>query len=307
MNWLNKLIPWAALAALGLSAPLYAQENIQETDTPVESAETEPARPALWEVADEDTRIYLFGTIHLLPPGINWFEGPVERAFRASDELVTEIVGEDAGTMEDLIAEKAILAEGQTLRTLLDVDRKAALETTLQRMQLPPSTFDRFEPWYAAITLSTLPIIKSGFATVHGVEDALEAKAKARGMPHSALETAEFQLHVFDTLPLEVQKRYLAEVIEKLPDMQSDLQKMLEAWKQGNAETLAELLNENENDPALIEALLISRNRTWSEWIAKRLDSPGTVFLAVGAGHLAGKGSVQDQLDRKGISTRRVQ
>ena len=47
--------------------------------------------PALWKVADDDTTVYLFGTIHALPEGKDWYSGTIAKAFDASGELVTEI------------------------------------------------------------------------------------------------------------------------------------------------------------------------------------------------------------------------
>ena len=92
-----------------------------------------------------------------------------------------------------------------------------------------------------------------------------------------------------------------------MPEARNVLAGMVEAWKRGDAATLARMMNEEEDDPVLLERLLTNRNKAWAEWIDKRLDRPGTVFLAVGAGHLAGAGSVQDQLASKGIATNRVQ
>ena len=48
-------------------------------------------KPALWQLSDSDTTVYLFGTIHALPSGLNWLQGPVAAALDSSDELVTEI------------------------------------------------------------------------------------------------------------------------------------------------------------------------------------------------------------------------
>ena len=60
------------------------------------------------------------------------------------------------------------------------------------------------------------------------------------------------------------------------------------------------------DDPKVAEALLYNRNANWANWIKTRLDQPGTVFIAVGAGHLAGAKSVQDLLTQKGIKVTRV-
>lgn len=267
----------------------------------------EEVRPALWKVADEDTTIYLFGTIHALPDGIDWFDGDVARAFDASQELVTEIVNPDAGTMQDLVVSKAVLPKGQSLRVSLSARDRAAYEAALTAMGVPIDAFDIFEPWYAAIGLSTLPLVRDDFAGKNGVEELLDARAKAAGRPHQGLETAEYQLGLFDSLPEPVQRRYLSEVIEQLPTMKTQLMAMIDAWKTGDAERLAALINSEEDDPVLTETLLTNRNKAWADWIGQRLDRPGTVFMAVGAGHLAGPGSVQAQLAARGVLSTRVQ
>jgi hypothetical protein len=267
----------------------------------------EKAVPALWKVSDGDTTIYLFGTIHALPAGINWFNGPVRQAFDRSQELVTEITETDPVQMQHLVLAHAMLPKGQSLRGMLTPELKTSYEKELGDLGLPVQAFDGYEPWYAAVALSTLPLMQSGYDAKNGVEQALDARAKALGHPHSALETAEYQIGLFDSLPIEAQKRYFAEVVDKLPTVTDDLAKIVVAWRKGDADTLASLMNADEDDPQLIEMLLVNRNKYWARWIKQRMARPGTVFMAVGAGHLAGPGSVQDQLAAQGITTQRVQ
>ncbi len=85
------------------------------------------------------------------------------------------------------------------------------------------------------------------------------------------------------------------------------MDRMVDEWLEGDADGLAALLNEGLTDPVLAEALLYARNDRWAEWIDTRMDSPGTVFVAVGAGHLAGAKSVQDYLTARGFTVDRVQ
>lgn len=292
---MNLLRPLALVLAL-LGAPLAAQ-------APAEP----PARPALWRLSDADTTVYLFGTIHALPPGVKWLEGPVAQAFDASGELVTEIVESGPEQMQGAVISRAMLPRKQSLRAMLSARDRAAFERALAANRLPLEAFDRFEPWYAAIALATLPLLRDGYAMENGVEAQLDARAKTAGVPRTALETADYQLALFDTLPVAVQKRYLRQVVEAMPDLRADLDAMVAEWKRGNPEKLAELVNEQEDDPALMEALLVNRNRIWADWIKTRMDRPGTVFIAVGAGHLAGRQSVQDFLAAKGFTITRVQ
>jgi uncharacterized protein YbaP (TraB family) len=291
----------ALVSCLSITAP--AREPAAATV----AVPAEKASPALWKVSDKDTTIYLFGTIHALPPGIDWFSGPVLQAFDRSQELVTEIAESDPAAMQRLVQSRAMLPRGQTLRGLLSAEQNAAYEKQLGALGVPAQAFDGYEPWYAAIALSTLPLMRSGYAAENGVEQALDKRARALGHPHRALETAEYQINLFDTLPLDAQKRYFAEVVNKLPEVTTELDRIIAAWKQGDADNLARLMNEDEDDAALMELLLTNRNRNWARWIKRRMARPGTVFMAVGAGHLAGPGSVQEQLAAQGISAQRVQ
>ncbi|MCB2078208.1 MAG: TraB/GumN family protein [Novosphingobium sp.] len=306
MDWICKVIArLAALLMACIAFPASAGEAMPE----VAAASVAPAeiRPALWKITDDDTTIWLFGTIHALPPGLTWFDGKVAEAFAESDELITEIAGEEPAEMQGVVLQKAMLGDGKTLRGLMSETERADYEAALTSLGLPLAVFDAFEPWYAAVGLSTLPLMRDGFVREHGVEEALDSRAKELGHAHAGLETSEYQLGLFDELPLDVQKRYLSEVVENLPTLKEDLHKMIAAWKTGDAEGLAALMNAQEDDPVLVETLLVNRNRTWAGWISERMGKPGKVFLAVGAGHLAGAGSVQEQLVARGLTAIRVQ
>ncbi len=260
--------------------------------------------PALWQVADEDTTIYLFGTVHALPEGKNWFDGRIERAFNSADELVTEIDVSSAASSAQALQAASALPEGQTLRALMTDENRQQYEAALVGLGLPVEALDKYEPWFAAMTLSLLPLLRSGYQTQSGVELSLNGRAgdKTRG----ALETIEQQVDLFDTLPQEAQLAFLDGTVEKLDDATSTLDAMVAEWLEGDALALAGLLNAELTDPVLYDRLLTSRNANWAAWIENRLEQPGTVFIAVGAGHLAGAGSVQEQLKDRGLKVRRV-
>lgn len=264
-----------------------------------------PARPALWKVSDEDTTIYLFGTVHILPTGIDWYHGEVAAAFERSQQLVTEIV--EDGTARAGMMEKAALPPNQNLRAMLAPADKSRYEAALAQLGMPAASFDRYEPWLAALVLSIAPLSKAGFAPENGVDAALGQRAKTYGLAHDGLETYEYQLGLFDSLPLATQKVYLAQVVKDLPEVRTQIEKMTDAWKRGDAEGLAALMNAQEDYPGMFEILLTNRNKAWAGWVRQRMAQPGTVFLAVGAGHLAGPGSLQEQLAAQGLRAERVQ
>lgn len=296
----------ASACALAFVAPVHAQEA-ETAPAPAETQEAGVATPALWKVADEDTTIYLFGTVHALPEGIEWYHGPVAKAFNSSDILVTEIkMSPEAMAMtQQLVMTKGVLPQGETLRGLLSDEQRAAYEAALAKLELPPAAFDRFEPWYGAMMLTMLPLLKQGYSTDAGVEKVLETKA-GEELERGALETVEEQLSIFDNLPPETQIEFLMETVDAVDEIKALLDAMVAEWAEGDAADLARLMNEGLTDPVLADRLLYNRNANWAEWIDTRMDAPGTVFVAVGAGHLAGEQSVQDKLAEIGIETSRV-
>lgn len=291
----------ASLAAfsLGLSGCAPVSEL---TDTPPPGA---VPGPALWAVSDDDTTIYLFGTVHALPKDKTWFDGRIERAFNAADELVTEIDLADAARSAQSLQAAALLPEGQTLRALMSSDNRLEYEAALVTLGLPVDALDRVEPWFAAMTLSLLPLLRSGYDTASGVEQALGSRA-GESKKRDALETIDQQIALFDSMPPQAQLEFLDQTIEAVPHATSSLDAMVAEWLEGDAVALAALLNSELSDPALYERLLTTRNTNWAGWIERRLKQPGTVFVAVGAGHLAGTGSVQDQLRTRGLEVRRI-
>ncbi|WP_191229032.1 TraB/GumN family protein [Aurantiacibacter xanthus] len=263
-----------------------------------------PAGPALWKLADEDTTIYLFGTVHALPSDVQWYDGRVAAAFEASDELVTEIAMDDQLALTQALTGSAMLTDGQNLRDLMTPEDRKQYEQAMIDLGLPPGALDPVEPWYAAMNLSVLPLVQSGIDPAAGVDMVLtRAGANKR---KDALETLEEQVALFDDMPVADQLTFLDATVEAVPDAARNLRELIDRWVVGDAVGLAAKMNEGLEDPALYQRLLIDRNRNWAGWIEHRLAEPGTVFIAVGAGHLAGDGSVQEQLAKRGYKVERV-
>jgi uncharacterized protein YbaP (TraB family) len=292
----------APFAALAISTAAPAQEVLVAPQTTAE-----PARPAMWKLADHDTTIYLFGTFHLLPDGIAWYNGPVAEAFERSDELVTELPETPENQSAAMFLKYGALPTGQSLRAMMNESERASYEAAMAQLGLPAGVFDRYKPWLAAMALATLPLQQDGYSQFSGVENQLDTRNKALGRKRHGLETLDEQLSIFGRFPMEMQKRYLFEVVGALPTLREDVRKMVVAWSSGDAATLATLINAEEEDPAMYKALLTDRNKAWAKWLTARMEQPGTVFVAVGAGHLGGKDSVQDELAKAGHKTERVQ
>lgn len=272
-----------------------------------QAQEAKDADPALWVVKDSDTTIYLFGTVHVLKPGLSWFDEAVKKAFDKSDTLVLEMVEPDAATMQGLIMKTAVNTTGPALSEKLPADKRDAYAKAVADVGVPAAALDRFDPWFAAVTLTVAGLPKLGYDPANGSERALATAAKAANKQIIGLETPEQQFGFFDALPEPLQIKFLISTVEDYPKMGAELDKMVASWSAGDPDTLAATMNEGMRDtPEIAKVLLADRNARWAEWIGKRLETPGTVFVAVGAGHLAGPDSVQVQLKKHKLRATRI-
>ncbi|MCK0531678.1 TraB/GumN family protein [Sphingobium agri] len=302
MKWsLPRLIAAGLLMLSGC-----AQEQQATARPPVTKAGY--VTPALWQVCDEDTTIYLFGTVHVLKPGTDWFNGGVKRAFDGSDELILEIIEpDDPQAMAASMAQQGLARDGVKLSDRLTPDMREKYQAAMTANGLPWQMFEPFNPWMAGMALAVKPLEKLGYEADLGAEKTLTAAAKAAGKKIGALETVEQQLGYFAGLPVDSQIKFLNATVDGLPEMDAEFSRLIAHWQAGDPAKLAAEMNESlEATPELAKVLLIQRNGNWAKWIKERLARPGTVFIAVGAGHLAGKGSVQDQLKGLGIASARV-
>lgn len=265
------------------------------------------ADPALWVVKDKDTTIYLFGTVHVLKPGLTWFDEAVKTAFDKSDTLVLELVMPDPAAMQGLVMAKGVNPTGPALTERLPADKRAAFTKAVTDLGMPATGLDRMKPWLAATTLSVVPLGKLGYDQANGPEQVLTAAAKAGNKSVEGLETAEQQLGYFAGLSDTAQLSFLTSTLDELPKLGSTMSEMVDDWAAGDPDKLAKLLNDDLKDtPELAKVLLADRNARWAKWIEARMAKPGTVFVAVGAGHLAGSESVQAMLARDGVKAQRI-
>ena len=310
---LKSLLAATTTCALAWAAPIAAQNTPTEAPASVEALDPVKAPPAvkdvdpaLWVTKDADTTIYLFGSVHILKPGLGWFDDGVKTAFDSSDQLVLELVEPPAAEVQALFGKFAMDQQGKTLRSKMNDADRAVYDAAMGKLGIPAPAFDPFEPWAAGITMSLLAMQKSGFDPNSGVEKQLTAAAKVSNKPIAGLETMEFQLGVFDTLPEAEQIAFLIETAKTIDDVGSTTDKMVAMWASADTESLAQLMNEGLTSRTLYDALLTNRNANWVKWISAQMKKPGVTFIAVGAGHLAGPTSVQALLPAYGLTATRV-
>lgn len=270
-------------------------------------AGAEDADPALWVIRDEDTTIYLFGTVHVMKPGLSWFDEAVKTAFDASDELVLETIEPPPAELQEIVARIARRKDGRTLSETLTSERRADLARALGGIGLPADAFDRFEPWFATVMIAGRMLPKLGYDPALGAEHTLTEAARREGKQLSELETPEKQLGFFKGAAPDLQLTFLGYMLDNLDKVGARADSVVALWSRGNPDAVGDAVNEELSQaPALAKRLLFDRNADWARWIAHRMYQPGTVFVAVGAGHLGGKGNVRELLAERGLEVERV-
>lgn len=230
------------------------------------------ARPALWVVSDHDTTIYLFGTIHTHDGKAHWFDHAVRRAFEASDSLVLETI----------------------------------VPAALPKAGAPPVNSGLAKARETVRTARSL-----GMRVDLGADQVLHRAATATGKPVIGLESFERQLDMYRSLPSPARPATPAAipagVVTPDPQVAPFLRSMVDSWNRGDARPIEAVVGAVRlQSPEAYRLLFSDRNAAWAGWIADRLDQPGTVFMAVGTGHLVGADSVQAKLAGAGIRSARV-
>jgi uncharacterized protein len=299
-----------AMAAMML-APACDQKTQTAGDVAPAAAAAEAKGPALWRVGDDDTTVYLFGTVHVLPPELAWRKPPIDKALAEAKAIYFETdIDPNPVEMLPVIQQLGMYPPPEKLSGHLKPDDRTALEAAAIELETPMVLLDQMRPWLAAVTLSERMITNAGYDVNSGVERKLAPDAIAAGKEIRKLETVGEQLLVFADLPEEVQIRFLMEGVREIDRESTILDDMVNAWAAGDVVKLEKIMIEEDlaENPEVYEALLVKRNSNWVKKIDQLIKSePGTFVIAVGAAHLTGKDSVIAKLAPMGYTAQRVE
>ena len=304
---------WVIAVGLAGCATGAAQTSApQKTAAPV-SVKTE-AVPALWKVKGVHGTVYLFGSVHVMKPDVQWESAKVKEALKASDLLYLEVANLDADsvkTMQPMILQMGIDTE-HPLSTKISKADMDSLDAAVKEMGFPgEQMFEPMKPWMAYLTLSVLPVIHAGYQPDSGIDEKLLAEAKSENKPVKGFETAEQQMHFLADMPQEQQVEMLHQTLVDLPKSKERMDEMMADWTRGDVEKIAAMDNDEIKTkyPALYQTLLVKRNEQFAAVLSGILKDPatGSVFVTIGAAHLAGPDSVQKMLEKQGFAAVRVE
>jgi len=261
----------------------------------------------LWKISGNGLKkpSYLYGTIHMIPKSDFKLSNQALQALDASDYIAFEI---DMKEMTNLRAQfsllsKSMMSGGKTLRDLLSEDDYAFVKKELEQSGVPIGMAERLKPMFTSTLLTGND--DEGASTigndVTSVEMELWRIAKKRKMPSAGLETAAYQMSVFDSIPYDVQARMLVETLRSTDNGDDAFSDMVEMYKNQDINAMQRSIKDESAGFSEYEDLLLSRrNKNWIP-IMRDIMKRQPTFFAVGAGHLGGEEGVIALLRQAGF------
>lgn len=281
---------------------------LEEFNTALDAAKTTegPGAPVIWRLADEDTQIHIFGTVHLLRPELEWRTDAFDAALSAADKIVFEVDMKSPEAQRAIATDflaRGMFQDGRTLKQVLPDEEEVVVATAFDSVGVPLDAMNTFEPWMASVNLGVMKLVADGYDPNAGVETVIEAEAIEAGKEFGYLESISQQADAFDLLDEADQISMLYESALMLEESPQMLDQLVDEWADGDIAGIAALVASPDGvgfSGPVYDSLLVKRNEAWVPQIEAMLEEPGSVFIAVGAGHLAGPDSVITMLRDKG-------
>ena len=262
------------------------------------------AYPPVWTAHGKDCAVTLFGSVHILPQGLDWEPSSLKSALGAADELWFEIPMDAAAQAEGVSAAqaRALLPAGDSLSRHLSKADQARLKTAATTFGLPLGTLDRMQPWFAELVVAAKAYERDGGYAGQGVEQALTGEAPQA--ERKAFETPAQQIAMFADVPMADQIASLSDTLKEVNTDPGAYKRLIGAWLKGDDQAVwrHDVLPMKQHAKTLYETMIARRNTAFARTLAERLKSPcREAVVVVGAGHLIGPDGVPAQLRRAGF------
>lgn len=292
-------------------AVLLAVRFIQSTYALAEQG----SKGVAWVVEDEDTLIYLLGSIHLGTPDLYPFDKKLVTAFDESDALLVEANILDTEALE-YYSEKAMYTDGSTLKDAVAPETYAKLEQVAKLYDLPMDQLTVQKPWMLSSALSMLAMDDSFGMTpqemaIHGIDVYFLLNAQLQQKPVIELEGTRAQVDMFEGLSPEAQEQSLVAVLDSIihpaeKNQSEVLQEWFTSWKQGNVEEFAKSFQAMEGTSSEFNEMLFGLR---DEKMAKKImnvleEKEGKYFVVVGSGHFLIDKNIRYHLEKNGYKVK---
>ena len=258
---------------------------------------------SLWQVAGQQNRVYLLGSIHLLRREDHPLPPAIYAAYEDADKIIMELDMDDVDPVASqvLTNELGLISDGRTLRDLMGEELYTQAISLAETARIPLSLLDKSEPWFAAMNVEIMMLMRIGFDPALGIENQLMERARADDKEILGFETMRQQLEFLDGLSPSAQREMLIQALSEGSEMQETMDEMILAWRTGDLQFLEDnLLADMADYPELHKVIVVDRNVAWTDEIEELLDESDDYLIVVGALHLVGQEGVPRLLQARG-------
>jgi uncharacterized protein len=257
----------------------------------------------LWRVNSDQNRLYILGSIHLLKKETYPLKKSIEDAFEQTKKLVLEIDLSSANSqkIQQLMLQKSISADGTMLHQSVSDETYQAVAKRAKELDIDIRVLSPFKPWVIAMTMAAIKLQQLGFEPSLGVDRHLAERAKQTDKPTAGLETAEFQLDLFDRFSAKEQELLLRQSMDEMDHVERNVTAIVQAWKSGDVGAVERHLLVGMRDyPEIHRKVIDDRNQRWLPQIENLLSRGENALIVVGAAHLVGKNGIIELLKDRG-------
>jgi uncharacterized protein len=257
----------------------------------------------LWRVNSDQNRLYILGSIHLLKKETYPLKKSIEDAFEQTKKLVLEIDLSSANSqkIQQLMLQKSISTDGTMLHQSVSDETYQAVAKRAKELDIDIRVLSPFKPWVIAMTMAAIKLQQLGFDPSLGVDRHLAERAKQTDKPTAGLETAEFQLDLFDRFSAKEQELLLRQSMDEMDHVERNVTAIVQAWKSGDVGAVERHLLVGMRDyPEIHRKVIDERNQRWLPQIENLLSGGENALIVVGAAHLVGKNGIIELLKDRG-------
>lgn len=271
------------------------------------SESSDLAKSLLWKIDGNGLQqhSYLYGTIHMIPADDYFLPEGTLSAIDESKKMVFEI---DMNEMSDMgsimgLMTQAFMKDGKSLSDLLDDEDYALVEAHFKKLGMPLMMLERIKPAFLSVFAMDMDPNGMQNGSIKSYEMEFFKMANETSKPVAGLETLEFQMSIFDSIPYPDQAKMLVDAIKSGDSGNDQFKDMVRMYKTQDVQAMVDMIEADENLSAgdNNDLLLVKRNKNWIPIMADMM-AKETTFFAVGAGHLAGNQGVIQLLRNKGYT-----
>lgn len=263
----------------------------------------------LWQVKDEDSDVWILGSIHMARDELYPLATVIEEAFESSDELVVEINLSDDSTIQsvtEVMLKQGVYPLGDHLGLHISPELQNRVDSLSLVWGLDTVWVHRQKPWMIAMQLANLAIERSGVRSENGIDLHFMHLAEARNIPIRSLETAAEQLQTMQSMSDSLGEAFLAWTLEDALHVSEMLDTMFAAWSRGDTQALYDLVLAEDSSQQIDmtpvkTGLYDDRNQRMMIQIERYLQENRRAFVVVGSAHLVGEEGIPALLKQRGF------